>query len=164
MATAVIRQETTKGAHTLLPATQWREGPIVDLYRTTIRTTDNQTGPSRIPTTPMESMPDWCTRERKHQVSQIHLPVTPRCEINPMQQHERRTQPPAASTSNRQGQVAEYGMDHVDSDIQCQPQDEPGCIHLAYRQRPNTTATRCIIGSYDCVRITYLIGYDHRKE
>ena len=50
------------------------------------------------------------------------------------------------------------------ADTQCQPQDEPGCIHLAYRQRPNTTATRCIIGSYDCVGITYLIGYDHWKE
>jgi hypothetical protein len=50
------------------------------------------------------------------------------------------------------------------ADTQCQPQDEPGCIHLAYRQWPNTTVTRCIIGSYDCVGITYLIGYDHRKE
>ena len=49
------------------------------------------------------------------------------------------------------------------ADTQCLPQDEPGCTHLVYRQRPNTTVTRCMVGSYDCVGITYLIGYDHRK-
>jgi hypothetical protein len=41
-----------------------------------------------------------------------------------MQQHERRTQPPAASTSTRQGQVAEYRTDHVDSDMEIKLVDE----------------------------------------
>jgi hypothetical protein len=67
-----------------------------------------------------------------------------------MQQHERRTQPPAASTSNWQGQVAEYGTDHVDSDMEVELVDEAeSAIDELWGKSPLTNATlkekmRCI--------------------
>jgi hypothetical protein len=59
-----------------------------------------------------------------------------------MQQHERRTQPPAASTSNRQGQVAEYGTDHVDSDMEVELVDEAeSAIDELWDKSPLTNVT-----------------------